>query len=58
MDLAHKGTLTLGGDRPRKDVVAHGDARSSKGGPEGTGGTPWRVLVRPTNGGEPKIDEG
>ena len=51
-DSACDGTLTLGGDRPREDVVAHGDEGSGKG------GTPWGVLVRSTNVGDPKIDEG
>ena len=52
------GTLTLGGDRPRNDVVSHGDGQSGNGGPGGPGGTPLGVLVRSTSVGDPRIDEG
>ena len=57
-DAARDGTLTLAGDRPRDNLVAHGDGRSGNGGPAGPRGTPWGVLVRSTNVGDPKINEG
>ena len=53
-DSGCRGTLTLGGERPRNDVVAHGDKHSSKG----ASGTPEGVLVRSTNACELKIDAG
>ena len=49
-------TFTLGGEKPGKDVVAHSDARGSKGQPRPKR-TPCGVLVRFANGGIPKIDE-
>ena len=39
-DSAHNGTLTLRGDRPCNDVVAHSDGWSGNGGPAGLGSTP------------------
>ena len=54
-DSARKGMLTLGVTDHVKTwwpMSMHAAAK------EGTGGTPWGVLVRSTNGGEPKIEEG
>ena len=53
-----EGTLTLGGDRPRNDVLAKGDKRDGNAAPMGARSTPWGVLVRSTNAGEPKIERG
>ena len=46
----HDGTLTLGGDRPRNDVVAKGDERD--------GNTHWGGLVKSTNAGDLKLEGG
>ena len=50
--LRVKARSPWGGDRPRNDVVAKGDQRD---GNAGAGSTPWLVLVRSTNAGDPKI---
>ena len=39
-------------------MVAQGDGCCSKEGPKEADGTPWGVLVRSTNGGEPETEAG
>ena len=51
-DSARDGTLTLGGDRPRNDVVAPGDERNGNVEPTGSGRTPTPGREGGTTGGD------